>query len=262
MPDMPSPTAHRLKGFTADLFAERRVVVTGAGRGIGRATALAFAGHGARLWLIDRDADALEEVATAIAHHGSAPTRWPCDLSDATQREDLVQRLAAMGSLDVLLNNAGVFLREEDPTRWPAHGWRTTLAVNLDAVAQLSFACVDGLRARAGSIVNIASSRAFTAAAGASAYTASKAAVVGLTHSLAVDLAPLGIRVNAVAPGEVATGMGGDDPAILSSLVARSPMGRRADPQEIAAVILFLASPMASFVTGATWRVDGGFLSA
>lgn len=249
-------------GFAADLFEGRQVVVTGAGRGIGRATAMAFARHGARLCLIDKSGDALAAVTEALAPHGPAPICWSCDLADAAQRDDLARRLADAGPIEALVNNAGVFLRETDPSRWPGRNWTATVAVNLDAVAHLSFACVDGLQAAAGSIVNLASSRAFTAAAGASAYTASKGAVVGLTHSLAVDLAPLGIRVNAVAPGEVATGMGDDEPAILSSLVARSPMKRQADPGEIAAVILFLASPMASFVTGATWRVDGGFLSA
>ena len=223
---------------------------------------MAFASLGAQLWLIDKDGHALAEVTSALAAHDAQPTCWSCDLGDSIQRDDLVRRLAGMGPIDILVNNAGVFTREVDPSRWSGRNWTTALAVNVDAVAQLSFACIDGLQATAGSIVNIASSRAFTAAAGAAAYSASKAAVVGLTHALAVDFAPMGIRVNAIAPGEVATGMGDDDPAILSSLVARSPMQRRADPKEIADVILFLASPMASFVTGATWRVEGGFLSA
>ena len=252
-----------MSGFTLDLFAGRCVVVTGAASGIGRATALAFAEHGAALVLVDRDANALEATAREVQAAGAPSCRTElCDLGVEQQRNELLRVLGQVSRIDILINNAGVFQRAPDPAVWGGELWRKTLSINLDAVAHLSYGCVASLAKTQGAIVNVASTRAFSAAAGAAAYTASKAAIVGLTHSLAVDLGRQGIRVNAVAPGEVATGIAGADPDIVADLVDRSPMRRRGAPAEIASVILFLASPLASFVTGATWRVDGGFMSA
>jgi NAD(P)-dependent dehydrogenase (short-subunit alcohol dehydrogenase family) len=250
-------------GFAVDLFADRCAVVTGAASGIGRATAVAFAEHGADLVLVDRDADSLDAAAREVRAAGAPSCRTElCDLGVEQERNDLVRALGQESRIDILINNAGVFERAPDPAAWSGEIWRRSLSVNLDAVAHLTYGCVTGLAETRGTVVNVASTRAFSAAAGAAAYTASKAAVVGLTHSLAVDLGGHGIRVNAVAPGEVATGIAAADPDIVAELVSRSPMRRRGEPTEIASVILFLASPLASFVTGATWRVDGGFMSA
>ena len=250
-------------GFAVDLFAGRCAVVTGAASGIGRATALAFAEHGAQLVLVDRDADSLAAAAREVKALGAQSCRTElCDLSVEQERKDLVRALGQESRIDILINNAGVFERASDPASWSGEIWQRSLSVNLDAVAHLTYGCVAGLAETRGTVVNVASTRAFSAAAGAAAYTASKAAVVGLTHSLAVDLGRHEIRVNAVAPGEVATGIAAADPDIVAELVSRSPMRRRGEPTEIASVILFLASPLASFVTGATWRVDGGFMSA
>ena len=239
-------------GFTVDLFEGRCVVVTGAARGIGRATALAFAEHGAALVLVDRDTNVLEATAREVLAAGAPSCRTLlCDRS-----------LEQESRIDILINIAGVFERTTDPSAWDGELWRRALSVNLDAVAHLSYGCVTSLTKTQGAIVNVASTRAFSAAAGAAAYTASKAAIVGLTHSLAVDLCRQGIRVNTVAPGEIATGIASADPDIVAELVGRSPMRRLGEPVEVSSVILFLASPLASFVTGATWRVDGGFMSA
>jgi NAD(P)-dependent dehydrogenase (short-subunit alcohol dehydrogenase family) len=132
------------------------------------------------------------------------------------------------------------------------------MAVDLDAVNMLSLACAV-VMPTGSAIVNIASTSALRASPGTSAYAASKAGVIGLTQALAVDMAPRGTRVNAVAPGEVATRMGLLDPSVLAPLLERIPLGRQATADEIASVALFLVSPMASYVTGATWLVDGGF---
>jgi NAD(P)-dependent dehydrogenase (short-subunit alcohol dehydrogenase family) len=250
-------------GFTVDLFEGRCVVVTGAARGIGRATALAFAEHGAALVLVDRDANVLEATAREVLAAGAPSCRTLlCDLGVEQQRNDLIRSLEQESRIDILINIAGVFERASDASAWDGELWRRALSVNLDAVAHLSYGCVTSLTKTQGAIVNVASTRAFSAAAGAAAYTASKAAIVGLTHSLAVDLCRQGIRVNTVAPGEIATGIASADPDIVAELVGRSPMRRLGEPVEVSSVILFLASPLASFVTGATWRVDGGFMSA
>ncbi|MFO0513911.1 MAG: SDR family NAD(P)-dependent oxidoreductase [Rhodobacterales bacterium] len=234
-------------GFSASLFAGREVAVTGAAGGIGRALAFGFSRCGARLHLVDREAAALDLPGPARF--------WPCDLGDADQTAKLAQRLVTQGALDVLVNNAGIFRRTQQGDRVTKE-WRETMAVNLDAAAILSADCAAAMPPGS-AIVNIASTSALRASPGTAAYVASKAGLAGLTRALAVDLAPRGIRINAVAPGEVATAM--NPPGVTGALTARIPLGRFGTAEEIAAVVLFLASPMASYVTGATWAADGGF---
>ena len=249
-----------MEGFAPDLFAGRRFVVTGAASGIGLAIAQGLASHLARLVMVDRDAEGLAEAVGQISSEGGDVIGVLCDLASSDDLSRLTTRLQGFGPLDGLINNAGIFIRS-DPTQPDPEVWRRTMAVNLEAMNTLSLACASTMTA-GGAIVNITSTSALRASAGTSAYAASKAGVIGLTQALAVDLAPRGIRINAVAPGEVTTRMGTHAPEVLGPLLERIPLGRQADPREIASVVLFLASPLASYVTGATWLVDGGFRAA
>jgi NAD(P)-dependent dehydrogenase (short-subunit alcohol dehydrogenase family) len=207
-----------IPGFTMDLFAGQRIIVTGAAGGIGQAIAAAFAACGAMVMQLDR-----AEVIPAGA------TGWiACDLAD---RADLARAASAIiGPVTALIHCAGVFRRT-------------------------------GIDSSGGAIVNITSVRALTSAARAVAYTASKGGLAALTLALAEELAPMGIRVNAIAPGDVDTPMGRSDAAMTRELLARTPLGRMAQPEEVAAACVFLASPLASYITGATLAVDGGFLA-
>ena len=155
-------------GFTVDLFEGRCVVVTGAARGIGRATALAFAEHGAALVLVDRDTNVLEATAREVLAAGAPSCRTLlCDLGVEQQRNDLIRSLEQESRIDILINIAGVFERASDASAWDGELWRRALSVNLDAVAHLSYGCVTSLTKTQGAIVNVASTRAFSAAAGA-----------------------------------------------------------------------------------------------
>lgn len=236
-----------LRGFSNDLFLNEQVVITGAAGGIGRAIAAAFAECGARLVQIDR------------------PEAVPPNLSGWIGR-DLADRAALMraaeqikGPIAALINCAGVFRRMALTDTEAENEWDRALSINLTAPYLLTRALVPNLTG--GAVVNVTSVRAETAAERASAYTVSKAGLAALTLSLADELAPLKIRANSVAPGDVDTAMGHGDPSVTAKLVARTPLKRMARPEEVAAACVFLASPLASHITGATLRVDGGFLA-
>ena len=236
-----------LSGFSADLFSGKQVVVTGAAGGIGRAIAAAFAACGAKLIQIDR----LESIP--LENKG-----WiGCDLAD---RGALKEAAACIfGPISSLINCAGVFRRMPMSEAGAETEWDRTLAINLTAPFLLTRALLPQLTG--GAVVNITSVRAETSAERASAYTVSKGGLAALTLSMADELATLGIRANAVAPGDVDTAMGHTDPDITAKLFARTPLKRMARPEEVAAACVFLASPLAAHITGATLRVDGGFLA-
>ncbi len=243
--------ARVISGFTPDLFHDRSVLITGAAGGIGRAIAEAFAACGARLLLVDRP-----ESLAGLAING---TRMACDLSDRSALSALAARVRAAGPLAALINCAGVFQRLPMTDAQAEAEWDRTLAINLTAPFLLTRALIPALGG--GAVVNITSVRAETSADRAAAYTAAKGGLAALTLALADELAPLNIRANAVAPGEVDTAMGQTDGAISAQLFARTPMKRMARPEEVAAACVFLASPLAAYITGATLRVDGGFLA-
>ena len=236
-----------LQGFSKDLFLNQQVVITGAAGGIGRAIAAAFAECGARLVQID--------LPKAIPPNQSG---WiGCDLAD---RPALMRAAEQIKSpVAALINCAGVFRRMAVTEPDAETEWDRTLALNLTAPYLLVRALVPKLIG--GAIVNVTSVRAETSAERASAYTVSKAGLAALTLSLADELAPLQIRTNSVAPGDVDTAMGHGDPSVAATLVARTPLKRMARPEEVAAACVFLASPLASHITGSTLRVDGGFLA-
>jgi 3-oxoacyl-[acyl-carrier protein] reductase len=235
----------------------RVALITGAARGIGAATARSFAAAGARLALLDRDDLGLEQVA---ADTGGLPC--PGDVTDAAAVACVVDDVVARwGRLDILVNNAGI-LRDAALSAVTDADWSATLDVNLRGAMVCARAAVPHMSAAGfGRIVSATSVVARTGNYGQTAYTASKAGIVGMTRTWARELGPKGITANAVAPGFIDTEMVRAVPAkVLAAVVARTPAGRMGRPEEVASVYLFLASDLASFVNGAVVGVDGGLL--
>jgi len=248
-------------------FAGKCVVVTGATSGIGAAIARAFAAEGAQLVLSGRDAARGQAIVSEISEGGTKATFIAGDVGDDEFCNALIGAAESQfGGLDVLVNNAGIIHRAT-AAETTNEQWRETMSVNVDGVFYLSRAAVPALLRRGGgNIVNIASDWGLTGGAGAAAYCVSKGAVVQLTRSMALDHSAAGIRVNAVCPGETDTPMltrefqsvGLSQSDEKARIAADIPLGRIAHPDEIASVVLFLASDKASYVTGATYSVDGG----
>jgi glucose 1-dehydrogenase len=237
-------------------------IVTGAGSGMGRATALRLARDGYSVVVAEIDA---ARAATAAAEIGETAIPFALDVSEAEQVEALLaETLGRFGRLDVMVANAGVpdgapFLELDEVT------WERVLAVNLKGVFLCGQAAARAMVAggHPGAIVNVASTYAEVTEAEASAYSASKGGVRMLTKSMALELGPHGIRVNAVGPGWIRTGMNPlDDPAQVAQLEPTIPLGRVGVPEDVADVIAFLASGDARYVSGQTLFVDGGWLAS
>lgn len=242
-------------------FTGKVALVTGGTRGIGLATARGFLAEGASVAVVGRNQDRGERVARELE-----ALFVPADVRVAADCERAVARtLEAYGRLDVLVNGAGVIYRDRTVEETTETEWDTTLDTNLKGAFLMSKFALPALRASEGCIVNVASYVGLVGFAGAGAYTASKAGLLGLTRTMALDHASESIRVNAVCPGSVGTDMiyeawaaYGDVEEAHRRWAAKHPLGRIGTPEEIARSILFLASDEASFITGASLAVDGG----
>jgi 3-oxoacyl-[acyl-carrier protein] reductase len=235
----------------------KAALVTGASGGIGGAVARALRGAGATVGLSGTRLAPLEALAADLGERAHV---LPCDLSDGAAVEALPKAAAvAMGAVDILVNNAGI-TRDQLFMRMSDTDWETVLAVNLTSVMRLSRGVLRGMmKARWGRIVNVSSVVGVTGNPGQANYAASKAAVIGMSKSLAAEVASRGITVNCVAPGFIATAMtealNDEQKARIASQI---PAGRMGTPEETAAAVLFLASGEAGYVTGQTLHVNGG----
>ena len=248
-------------------FAGRVALITGAGAGMGRAAALAFAREGARVALADVNAPEGEETARLVADAGGQAFFVRTDVASAPAVTACVAAtIAAYGRLDFAFNNAGVNEEHGPITDCTEAQWDRILAVNLKGI----FLCMKAeipemLRVGGGAIVNNASIVGLSGSRGTPAYVASKHGVVGLTRATARDYGAAGIRVNAVCPGAIHTPMyvrrEGTDPAHDAEIAAANPLNRLGQPEDVAGAVLWLCSAAAAFITGHALVVDGGELA-
>lgn len=241
------------------------VLVTGAGGGMGAATAQVFAAEGAHVAVTDRNGQAAQAVADTIAAQGQSAQAWPLDVSDPAAILEVVGEIAArFGGLDCVINNAGIsgFAAIDDDGYEAV--WERSISVLLTSHHRVIRAALPHLRKSAAPrIVNIASTEALGATARDSAYAAAKAGVTGLTRALAVELGREGITVNCICPGPILTGMTDaiPDEARQTYAKRRTALGRYGAPEEVAHMTLSLCLPAASYLTGVTIPVDGGLMA-
>lgn len=247
---------------TTQDFQDRVAIVTGGGSGIGEITCEVLATRGAKVAVVDFDLAAAERVASRIEANAGSAVAIQADVTQVSAVERAVQRiLSRWNGLHLAVNNAGIptpnaAVADTDPTVWSR-----VLDVNLTGMFYCLRSEIPAIVASGGgSIVNLSSILGLNGMAGRSAYAAAKHGVVGLTKSAALDYAKTGLRINAVAPGYVDTPLLKDRTADERQSIAQMhPMGKMAEPREIAEVIAFLLSSRASFVTGQTYLVDGGY---
>ena len=241
-------------------------LVTGGGKGIGRGVALGMARSGARVHVLDRDLEAAEETAGLIVKEGMAAKAHRVDVGDEAEITAVMAAIASKGAIDILVNNAGLAIRKPSVDLSIAD-WDAVLKVNLTGVFLCARAAARHMIPnKTGAIVNLASIMGLSGGGlyPNISYQATKGAVVNLTRALAVEWAPFGVRVNAVAPTWVRTDFIKpltDSPDLLARMNAMTPLGRIAEIDEVVGGIVYLASPAAAMVTGHTLAIDGGFLA-
>jgi len=249
-------TDKKLSGKTA--------LITGASKGLGKAMALAFADAGARLVLASRDTELLAAVQAECRARGAEAEIYQVDVTSEEQVEQLRRDvLARFGKLTVLVNNAGINIRRPI-TEFTLAEWHQILDTNLTSVFLMCRAFVPHLETGCGRIINLASMMAHVSIAHRVPYSASKFGILGLTKSLALELAAQGITVNAISPGPCATEINTpilNNPELLAKFTAQLPVGRFGKPEEIAALAVFLASGDSGFITGTDVVIDGGWIA-
>ena len=247
-------------------FKEKTVIVTGAGSGIGRATAIRFANEGANVVLVGRTAETLQESAEAFPQdrtwiHTDNFLTVICDISVEAQVQEMMKRVIdKFERIDVLVNNAGKAIQGKI-TELSSEDWESAIDVNLNGTFYVCQAAMPHLIATKGNIINVSSLSGIGGDWNMAAYNAAKAGISNLTRTLALDHGADGVRVNAVNPSVTKTDMTStiqDDSSKTDKFLDRCPLGRLAAPEEVAAVITFLASDDASMITGVNLPVDGG----
>ncbi|MBU6465687.1 MAG: SDR family oxidoreductase [Burkholderiales bacterium] len=248
------------------MLKDKVALITGGSSGIGRAVALAWAREGARVVVSDTNRDGGEQTVAQVRGLGGEALFVAADVSQPQDCEALVQRaVEKFGRLDIACNNAGIGGPQAPTADYPLDGWAQVIGINLSGVFYgMKYQLPAMLKNGGGAIVNMASILGAVGFAGAPAYTAAKHGVVGLTQAAALEYSAQGVRINAVGPGFIHTPMISaleDNQAVNGMLVAAHPIGRLGRAEEVAELVLWLASSKASFVTGSYYPVDGGYLA-
>ena len=249
-----------IKSHLSTDLTGRIAIVTGAARGLGRLIAETLAGSGAKVACVDVNTDLLAETVQAIQSAGGEAVALGCDVTDSARVNQVVDEVVQLwGGLNILVNNAGI-TRDGLVVRMKDDQWDSVLNINLRGTFLFTRAAAKPLmKGHQGRIINIASVSGLMGNPGQANYSASKAGVIGLTRTVAMELAGRNITVNAVAPGFIQTEMTaklGDD--IVNAIVDRIPLKRLGQPRDVADAVLFLASEAASYITGHVLTVDGG----
>jgi 3-oxoacyl-[acyl-carrier protein] reductase len=241
-------------------LTDQVAIVTGAARGLGQAIAVSLAAAGAKVACVDVAEEALAETVAAINDTGAEALALACDVTDSDRVAAVVQQVTdTWGGLHILVNNAGI-TRDNVIVRMRDDQWDSVLSINLRGTFLFTRAAARPMmKGRRGRIINIASVSGLMGNPGQANYSASKAGVIGLTRTVARELAARNVTVNAIAPGFIATDMTaalGEE--ILTEVRSRIPLGRLGDPQDIADAVLYLASEAAGFISGQVLTIDGG----
>ncbi|WP_342088737.1 SDR family NAD(P)-dependent oxidoreductase [Dyadobacter sp. OTU695] len=246
------------------LLQDKVAIVTGAGSGIGRSVAIAYAREGARVVVSDMDEESADQTVRLIASEGGEGFFVKCDVSSPEDNEALVwATIGKYGALHIACNNAGIGGAMAPTGMYPVEAWDKVIAVNLSgAFYGARYQIPAMLNSGGGVIINMASILGSVGFANSPAYVAAKHGLIGLTKNIALEYSSKGIRANAVGPAFIKTPLLKDlDEETMNWLVGRHPIGRMGEPKEVAELVLWLSSPKASFITGSYYPVDGGYLA-